>query len=397
LIKTQKWEEAMSHLDKAFKVDPLLLQPYYEGAEALLGVVDKEGKSTQNERVAHILEAMKKVFGEHSDYLYLAGRHAINSGDQKTAEKFWLQALDSSKAPYFGEHYESNLEMGKLSMRAARNIHRERKFAIADYSDLLDQFNKKIDKINKKLDDRLVKKEDNEKAKAEYKQFLRMLEDKKRIDPKIFDVKIADLREAYYEEAGGYFEQAMQMRPGAVEARLWTGMIYYENGSWTDSTGHFTISAKGYLRDHDYKNSSRAYSLLANAIANQVFEDENKQLQKTPQKRLEAADKVVAFFNREVEMALREPYIQMLANKQKTIPPETTRHLVQTVQLLAKVLEDVKDINTKDAVSKIQEEAEFLQKQGLMAWGQRMQERAKAQADAPPSKPPRKTPRRRRR
>ena len=327
LFKLKKFAEGMKSIQKAILVDPMLVQTYYEGAETLLSSIDSEGKATQNDNVEKLLTSMKKTFDGHTDYLYLAGKLAFNSDDKKKAQELWKKALDESKAPYYGDHYEANLEMGKLYMKRARKIGKKRKFGKKDYAELLPKFKKDLKGIFKKIDDRLVKKKDNERAKADYNEFLKKLADGKRINKKQLLLRIGDLREVYYEVAGGHFEQAMKIRPGVVESRLWTGLIYFENGSWADSIGHFSLAAKGFLRDYNYSRAKQAFSLIGNALIGQVFGDKRK----TYRKKKEATTKIKEHFERELSMLLRPSYATMKAKKKKKISKEKLEHFVRSI------------------------------------------------------------------
>lgn len=387
LFKTEKWDEGMQRIRKALAADPLLTQVYYESAETLLSARDAEGKPSQNKHAEEILDLMKKTFGDdQTDFQYLKGRLAFNKDDKKTAEELWKKALDDQKAPYYGDHYESNVEMGKLWSSLAAGVPKDKEFKTSEYADLHKQFKANMEKIYKKLDDRIVKKEDNDAEKAKYKTFLGNLEAGKRVQPKEMELRIGDLREVYDETAGAFFQAAMQTRPGAVEPRLLTGMIYFDNGSYADCVGHFTIAAKGYLRDLDYKNATVAYTRLATSMALQQYGEELKK-KKTwkripPNKRKEAGEKVGAFFRQQADIALREQYIKLKTTKKKEADAFDKDQAVQTVEVIANVLEKHEEsVIDKKLIEELREDAKLAKEKGFLAWGAAFEKRMKEKAE----------------
>lgn len=387
LFKTEKWDEGMQRVKKAIQADPLLTQAYYESAETLLSARDKDGKPSQDKYAEEVLDLMKKTFGDdQTDYLYLKGRLTLNKGDKKVAEETWKKALDDQKAPYFGDHYESNLEMGKLWASYAAAIPKDKEFKTDEYADLHKQFKANLDKINKKLDDRIVKKEDNDAEKAKYKAFLEKLAEGKRVPAKEMELRIGDLREVYDETAGAFFQAAMQTRPGAVEPRLLTGMIYYDNGSYADSTGHFTIAAKGYLRDLDFKNAELAFTRLATAMAFQNYGEELKK-KKTWKRialklRKEVGEKVGTFFRQQADLTLREQFIKLKTTKKKQADVFDKAQAVQTLELIANVVENHKESEIdKQLLEELREDIKVVKEKGFLEWGKVFEKRMKEKAE----------------
>lgn len=383
LFKMDKWDDGMARVKKAIKADPLLMQPYYESADALLNATSKgdddddEEKPSQSKRAEEVLDLMKKAFKDHSDYYYLLGRLQFNQDKKKEAEETWKKALDDQKAPYYGDHYESNLAMGKLWMNRAAGVPKDKKWKKDDYEGLHEQFTKYLKKIFKKIDDRVTKKKDNDEIKADYKKFLEELKEGrgKRLRKKVLNLRVGDLREVYFESAGSFFQASMQTRPGAVEPRLFTGDIYFTNGSYADSTGHYTIAGKGYLRDLDYKGAQKSYTRLARAIAFRTYGAEELKKRKTwkrirRKKRKQAGEEVVKFFRQQADITLRGPLVKLQTTKKKKADKHDKEHLVKTVELIAKVLEEHKEsIIDKKAIEELEEDAKLVKEKGLIAWG----------------------------
>ncbi len=392
LFKLEKWDDGMTRVKKAIQADPLLMQPYYEAAETLLNATkksndddDAEEKPSQSKRAEEVLDLMKKAFKDHSDYLYLLGRLQYNKGDKKEAEETWKKALDDQKAPYYGDHYESNLAMGKLWMNLAKGVPKDKQWKKDDYESLHKQFTKYLDKIFKKIDDRVVKKKDNDEIKADYKKFLEELKEGrgKRLRKKTMELRVGDLREVYFESAGAFFQASMQTRPGAVEPRLFTGDIYFTNSSYADSTGHYTIAGKGYLRDLDYAGANKAYTRLARAIAFKSYGAEELKKRKTwkrirRKKRKEAGEEVGKFFRQQADITLRGPYLKLKTTKKKKADKFEKKELVKTIELIAKVLKNHKESIIDDkVVEELQEDAKTVQEKGLIAWGKIYEKRVR--------------------
>ncbi len=372
-IRLGKLEEGKKYLYKAIEYDPYLLQIYYEGGLTLLNVAAKsEDKKKYIDEISKFLERMHKHFKDHTDYLYLRGKLALLEGDENKAEEFWKKALDPDKPPYFGEHYEVNLEMGKLYLNRARKYNPEKKYTPKDYPELLKAFKKYLNKIYEGIDDRLIKKEDNQKAKEDYKKFLEMLEKGQKIKPKDMKMKVADLQEALYKISGEYLQKAMQVRPGAVESRFWTGMIFYENKNWTDCFGHFSVAAKGYLRDLRFKDATETYIYLANSLAYQVY-GEAKRI--TPRMRKDAAKKISDHFKREKLSILKTRFLRVKAKKEKDLPPYEKAEVINSLKAIKAALEKIKGLKLNDIIEEYNEDISILEKKGILEWGKREKER----------------------
>jgi tetratricopeptide (TPR) repeat protein len=379
-VRAKKYDDAVTTFKKAYKMEPKLLQLYIESIEALLVVRDDDGKFTLKKQVEDLLGELKKVFGDHTDYLYLKGKLAAATGDDKDAEKLWTKALDSQKAPYYGDHYDANIAMGKLWMVRAKKYDRERKYKKSDYSELVAAFKVSDKKIRKNIK-RDTQEKFLKKAYEQYDKFLAALKDEKRIPKKVMLLYTGSLREAIYEEAGAYFQTAMSSRPGSVESRMQTGLIYLNSKSWNDCVGHFTVAAVGHLRDLNYKGAKKAYTYLATALINGVDDKPRK-------KRKEKAEKVEQRFKFLATAELRKAYLKVATatdkkkKKDKKLSDSKKKHLLSTLDDLASVVEGTKlPKPAKELAETIREDIKVVKDKGIMTWfkvfKQRMQNKGK--------------------
>lgn len=403
LGRAGKFDEAFQQFSKAFKLDPYLIQPYYDAANFYLN-------QKKNEQAEKVLNEMKKHFAEHADYIYLLGRLARNKGDEKKAITLWKKALESDRAPTYGDHYEANVELGKLAItkgqklvlkvkkgrgRRAKMVPRKR-FKKDEYPGYFAQLKEEKDRYLKKLKDRYTKKEDLEKELERWNKFYKALEEGKKVKAADLVYYLGYLRELYFEDAGSYMQSALGGRPGAAGARYYLGIIYFSNERYNDSNGHFTIAAKGYTRDREYKMAAKCYKYLNLAIIRSEKKKEAGVLKATNDLKKKALFLLKAQWLKltaeKAKLMAQEKRDE--ANKLKTKPKVMT-HIVAQLNTLADSVEGIDEL--KEVAETIRNNAKFAQTNDVFKWAKEKQKELMPAKDDGKGKKRRRRRRRRRR
>ncbi len=331
LIKDKKYDDAQKAFDKAIALAPDFIQPYYEVANEFLNVTDDENKPTQNDRVEKILTELKKNFPKHADYFYLLGRLESNKGNLEEAVKHWKKASDSEVGPYFGYHYDAYIQLGRYFLKKARAVNayrsnkehkvRGKRMTKEGREELLKQYKEKKKDIIKRIKSFLQTK-DMEKHKKDLKErtenfekFLTALEKGKRIRKEAMNLYINHLSKLYYNKALTNFKEAMDTRPGSVDARLYTGFIYIDDFRYNDALGHFDVATAGYARDLDFKNAEKAFGYLMTAKIGNRHDRKNKKVW---------PDDVKKFFQQKVFILLNQGVAKLNAARVKLINENKT-------------------------------------------------------------------------
>lgn len=362
LGKEKKWDEALKAFKVAFNLEPYLLQPYYEAAGLLL-----DAGAEQNERVEELLGYMVKNFKGHSDYYYLAGRLASNKKDQPKAIELWKKALDPKKGPYYGDHYEANIELGKIEFTDSRRVRKLSNDREPDRVLLREEFKKHKDKIITKIQED-VEDSDFAKAKGDFIKFVTGARAGKKFDKVEFNEFKPYLTKVYDEAAGKYFQTAIKSRPGASDGRYRMGKLWFANKSWSDSYGHFSVAASGYLRDQNYKMATKAFTYLLKATI------------KTKDTPKEGVKAVIQYFQAKAKSAASQGLIKVQAKQNELIAEDkkaeakkykakqsTRDHTAATFKVMA---DTVKTIPALGSLSNsLRAQAKIIKTKGYIAWG----------------------------
>lgn len=380
--KENKWEEAWKSIQKAIRLSPHQLQIYYEGFSQLAAASDAEGKPSQAEKASLLLDSVKKYAPESDTLFYLSGVLTFRKGDIQAAVDLWKKAIEKN---YY--HYDANLEIGKIRLKAGNEIRPETddkgktKVTYTDLADLHKRFVSYKEKALAKFKERVVKEDDRKKEIDEFEKYLSDIKEGKKPVEKLMNKQVLFLAELYDEDAGAYIEQAMQIRPGAAEPRFWLGELWRHNKRWADSKGHLDVAMSGYLRDLDFENAKKASKSLLEVLV------------KAEKEESDGVTQASNFFKQKIMTLIRQEAVPLKAEKEKLTAdgkleeatrvrgkPAIIERSARTIQTFADVLKE--DKNFEELAGSLKEYAELLQKQGFLEVEKKLEAQAKADAEA---------------